>query len=52
VVCEILSVNLVYNRYVSTAIGNLLSQMISVGEIASVQEARELIKVSFDIKEV
>ena len=35
-----------------TAIGNLLSQMISVGEIASVQEARELIKVSFDIKEV
>lgn len=35
-----------------TAIGNLLSQMISVGEIASVQEARELIKVSFDIKTV
>lgn len=35
-----------------TAIGNLLSQMLASGEIASVQEARQLIKASFDIREI
>jgi len=35
-----------------TAIGNLIVQMIAKGEFASVQEARDMIKRSFDIKEV
>ncbi|MBE5783380.1 MAG: rhamnulokinase [Clostridiales bacterium] len=35
-----------------TAIGNLLCQMLSAGEIASVSEARALLKESFEIKEV
>lgn len=35
-----------------TAIGNLIAQMIALGEIASLQEAREVVKRSFDIKEV
>jgi len=35
-----------------TALGNLLVQMIASKEIASLQDARNLIKVSFEIKEV
>ncbi len=35
-----------------TAIGNLMVQMIAKGEFASAQEARDMIKRSFDIKEV
>lgn len=35
-----------------TAIGNLIVQMIALGEITSLQEARDQIKLSFDIKEV
>ncbi len=35
-----------------TALGNLLVQMISEKEIASLQEARNIIRESFDIKEV
>ena len=35
-----------------TAIGNLVVQMIAKEEIASLQEARDIIKRSFDIKEV
>ena len=35
-----------------TAIGNLMMQMIGCGDIASVQEGREMIKKSFDINEV
>lgn len=35
-----------------TAIGNLVVQMIAAGEFASLQEARDSIKSSFDIQEV
>ena len=35
-----------------TAIGNLAVQMIAAGEFSSLQEARNSIKASFDIKEV
>lgn len=35
-----------------TAIGNLTMQMIGAGELKNVQEGREIIKKSFDIKEV
>ena len=35
-----------------TAIGNLVVQMIAAGEFSSLQEARNSIKASFDIKEV
>lgn len=35
-----------------TAIGNLIVQMIALGEIASLQEARDMIRKSFDIREV
>lgn len=35
-----------------TAIGNLIVQMIAKGEFSSLQEARDTIKRSFDIKEV
>ena len=35
-----------------TAIGNLIVQMIASGDIASLQEARDIVKQSFDIKEV
>ena len=35
-----------------TAIGNLMMQMVGLGEIADVQEGREIIKKSFDINEV
>ena len=35
-----------------TAIGNLIVQMIASGEIKDLQEARNMIKESFDIKEV
>lgn len=34
----------------STAIGNLLVQMISTGELKDIGEARRLVKTSFDIK--
>ncbi|MBQ7712877.1 MAG: rhamnulokinase [Clostridia bacterium] len=36
----------------ATAIGNLIAQMIGTGEIASLREAREIVKTSFDITEV
>ena len=36
----------------ATAIGNLIIQMISVGELKDLTEARRIIKKSFDIKEV
>ena len=35
-----------------TAIGNLIVQMIAKGELTSLQEARDTVKKSFDIKEV
>ena len=35
----------------ATALGNLVSQMISVGEIKDLREARKMIKESFEIKE-
>ena len=35
-----------------TAIGNLMMQMVGLGDISSVQEGREIIKNSFDIAEV
>ena len=35
-----------------TAIGNLAVQMIAAGEFASLQQARDAIRNSFDIKEV
>lgn len=35
-----------------TAIGNLIVQMIASGDITSLQEARDIVKQSFDIKEV
>ena len=35
-----------------TAIGNLMMQMVGLGDILSVQEGREIIKNSFDIAEV
>ena len=35
----------------ATALGNLVSQMISVGEIKDLREARRMIKESFEIKE-
>ncbi len=35
-----------------TALGNLLVQMIATQQIASLQEARDIIRKSFDIKEV
>ena len=35
----------------ATALGNLVSQMISVGEIKDLSEARKMIKESFEIKE-
>ena len=35
-----------------TAIGNLMMQMVGCGDIANVQEGREIIKRSFDIAEV
>ena len=36
----------------ATAIGNLIAQMIGMGEIKDLSSARELIKTSFDITEV
>lgn len=36
----------------ATAIGNLIMQMIGMGEISNLPEARKIIKKSFDIKEV
>lgn len=36
----------------ATATGNILSQMIAFGEISSLKEGKELIKKSFDIKEI
>ncbi len=36
----------------ATATGNLISQMLYSKEVASLEEARELVKKSFDIKEV
>ena len=36
----------------STAIGNLLMQMVGTGIIANVQEGRNIIKKSFDIQEI
>ncbi|MBR2903372.1 MAG: rhamnulokinase [Clostridia bacterium] len=35
-----------------TAIGNLIMQMVGCGDIANVQEGRQIIKRSFDIKEL
>jgi len=35
-----------------TAIGNLIMQMVGCGDIADVQEGRQIIKRSFDIKEL
>ena len=35
-----------------TALGNLIVQMIEEKEIASLEEARNIIRESFDIKEV
>lgn len=36
----------------ATAIGNLVMQMIGTGELSGLREARQIIKNSFDIKEV
>src|SRR5699024_1267101 len=36
----------------ATAIGNIASQLISIKEIDSIHEAREMIKNSFDIKQI
>ncbi len=36
----------------ATAIGNLIMQMIGIGEIANLSEARQIIKKSFEINEV
>ncbi len=36
----------------STAIGNLVIQMISAGELESLKEAREVVRTSFEVKEV
>ena len=36
----------------ATAVGNLLAQMISSGEIKDLTEGKELIKKSFEIKEI
>jgi rhamnulokinase len=36
----------------ATAIGNLIMQMIGVGQLKSIQAARDIIKKSFDINEV
>lgn len=36
----------------ATATGNIIMQMIASGEIKDVQTAREMIKESFDIKEI
>lgn len=36
----------------ATSIGNIVSQLISVKEIANIDEAREMIKNSFDIKRI
>ena len=35
-----------------TALGNIMMQMVSAGEVASVKEGREIIKNSFDIQEL
>ena len=35
-----------------TAIGNLLVQMIAGGELKDLQEAREVIRTSFDVREI
>ena len=35
-----------------TAIGNLVMQMIGVGDLPNIQEARKIIKNSFDINEL
>ncbi len=35
-----------------TAIGNLAVQLIAAGEVASLQEARDMIRASFDIREI
>lgn len=35
-----------------TALGNLMAQMIKAGEFASLEEAREAVAVSFDIKKI
>ena len=36
----------------ATATGNIIMQMIASGEITDIQAAREMIKRSFDIKEI
>ena len=36
----------------ATAIGNIVSQMLAKGEIKDVKTAKEIIKKSFDIKEI
>lgn len=36
----------------ATAVGNLISQLIYSGEVSSLEEARELVKISFDTMEV
>ena len=36
----------------ATATGNLISQLMYSGEVASLEEARELVKKSFDTSEV
>ena len=35
-----------------TAIGNFIMQMVGAGEISSVAEGREIVRASFDIKEL
>lgn len=37
-------------KELDASIGNLLMQMVASGEVSSIQEGRELIKTSFDIK--
>lgn len=34
----------------ATAIGNIVSQLMAVGEIENIQEARTIIKNSFEVK--
>lgn len=36
----------------STAIGNLIMQMIAAGELKSLKEARAIVKTSFEVKEI
>jgi len=47
---EITGKQVIAGPYEATSIGNIIVQLIALGEIANITEAREVIKRSFDIK--